>query len=170
MGAATDTVDNEALVERALDVLESVHDPEIPVLTISDLGILRRVEATDEGVRVVISPTYSGCPAMDTIEKDVRRVMQESGIAAEVKTEVNPPWTTDWITERGRQRMLEYGIAPPHGKSSDKRSLMGLDPTVACPQCRSTRTQMLSAFGSTACKALYRCEDCMETFDYFKCL
>lgn len=166
MEAASDT----GLVDQALEVLETVHDPEIPVLTISDLGILRRVEATPDGVRVVISPTYSGCPAMDTIEKDVRSAMKDADIPAEVKTEVNPPWTTDWITERGRQRMLKYGIAPPDGKSSDKRSLLGLDPAVACPQCRSNNTRMLSAFGSTACKALYRCDDCMETFDYFKCL
>jgi ring-1,2-phenylacetyl-CoA epoxidase subunit PaaD len=153
------------------DILEAVTDPEIPVLTVTDLGIIRAVELHENGeLEVIITPTYSGCPAMNTIEVNIRAVLQEHGFErVRVTTVLHPAWTTDWITARGRQRLLEYGIAPPVDGSVDKNALFQRGPTVACPQCGSADTEMVSQFGSTACKALYRCRACREPFDYFKC-
>ncbi len=152
------------------NVLEEVTDPEIPVLTVTDLGIVRDIKAGEDSVEVIITPTYSGCPAMNTIEVNIRAVLQEKGFDnVKVTTVLHPAWTTDWITERGRQRLKEYGIAPPVDGSVDKNALFQKGPEVECPQCGSTHTEMVSQFGSTACKALYRCLDCKEPFDYFKC-
>ena len=136
-------------------------DPEIPALTIADLGILRAVEiAEDGGVIAHLSPTYMGCPAVLAIELAVTTALQEAGFQARTERILSPPWTTDWITEEGRRKMAAYGIAPPvpEGRVPD------------CPQCGSASTEKLSEFGSTACKALWRCTACLEPFDYFKCL
>lgn len=167
MASRTDT---EAVADvRAL--LEAVCDPEIPVLTIANLGVLRDVRVNGDAVEVVITPTYSGCPAMNAIEADIRNVLKKHGWTnVTVTTVLSPPWTTDWLSEAGREKLLAFGIAPPAETSASKRALFGAAPTVRCPKCRSERTTMVSQFGSTACKALYKCDDCLEPFDYFKCL
>ncbi len=150
-------------------ILELVKDPEIPVLTVEDMGIIRHVDVDGDIVVVSITPTYSGCPAMDHIASDIKTTLNLHGYPeVEIKTVLSPAWTTDMITERGRQKMEEFGIAPPSTKGS-KAAMIGIDP-VACPQCKSENTSLVSEFGSTACKALYKCNDCMEPFDYFKCV
>ncbi len=152
-------------------LLAEVSDPEIPVLTVIDLGIVRDVQLDAAGDPVVtITPTYSGCPAMNMIEVNIRAILQENGYnKATVNTVLSPAWTTDWLTEAGKQKLHEYGIAPPVGGSVDKTALFDTGPTVPCPRCHSTHTEMVAQFGSTACKSLYRCLDCLEPFDYFKC-
>lgn len=152
-------------------VLEEVTDPEIPVLTVTDLGIVRNVKLQDDGgVEVIITPTYSGCPAMNTIEINIRAVLQEHGFDnVSVRTVLHPAWTTDWMSEAGRRKLKEYGIAPPVDGTADKGVLFAEQPEVECPQCGSVHTELVSQFGSTACKSLYRCLDCREPFDYFKC-
>jgi ring-1,2-phenylacetyl-CoA epoxidase subunit PaaD len=158
-------------IEDIYTLLEEVKDPEIPVLSVRDLGILRDVSISNVGkVTVVITPTYSGCPAMDTIEKDVNEKLQAEGIDVEVITKIAPAWTTDWMTEEGRQKLEEYGIAPPAETTADKGSLFGQSKIVRCPRCKSEETSVISHFGSTACKAMYKCGNCLETFDYFKCI
>ena len=152
-------------------LVADVRDPEIPLLTIDDLGVLRDVQLEGDSVTVVITPTYSGCPAMDTISADVKRVLQDAGVEqVVVEMQLAPAWTTDWLSEAGRAKLLAEGIAPPVGKAGSKKALLGEMVTVACPRCGSTRTECISEFGSTACKALYRCSACLEPFDYFKCL
>ncbi|WP_223788652.1 1,2-phenylacetyl-CoA epoxidase subunit PaaD [Marinicella meishanensis] len=141
--------------------LEAVKDPEIPVISIRDLGILQGIRVADGSVSVDIIPTYSGCPAMYAIQADIKQVLQAHGIEqVSIQLCHEPVWNTDMITEQGRESMRAFGIAPP--LQADQR-------TVACPQCGSTETTCISQFGSTACKALYRCEACLEPFDYFKC-
>ena len=150
--------------------LEEVFDPEVPVLTIVDLGVVRDVKISDEKVFVTITPTYSGCPAMKRIEDDTVEVLSEKGIKSiEVDLVLSPAWTTDWMTENGRQKLLEYGIAPPQD-DIDKSTLFAKPIIVPCPQCKSKNTRLISQFGSTACKAHYQCNDCLEPYDYFKCL
>lgn len=159
-------------LEQARQLLDSVCDPEIPALTIAELGILRdlRWHEADDTLEVVITPTYSGCPAMNAIEVNIRAVLQEGGIErVKITTVLSPAWTTDWLTESGRQKLLDFGIAPPAQASLDKKALLGESKAIACPFCQSTNTKMISQFGSTACKALFRCLDCLEAFDYFKC-
>ena len=157
-----------SLRERAREAVELVCDPEIPVLTIADLGVLRGVEVRDGRVEVTITPTYSGCPAMSTIRLDIELALEKAGIAgARVNTVLSPAWTTDWMTEEGRRKLRAYGVAPP-GPGGGRRALFG-EQTVECPNCGSSRTSLLSEFGSTSCKALWRCEACREPFDYFKC-
>lgn len=152
-------------------ILKNVSDPEIPVLTVVDMGVVREVEQQDDKLVVSITPTYSGCPAMNEIESNIRWALEEAGYnEVEVKTILSPPWTTDWMTDEGKQKLQEYGIAPPEGSSADKSVLFGEAKKVTCPHCKSRETSMISQFGSTACKALYKCEDCKEPFDYFKCL
>ncbi len=150
-------------------ILALVKDPEISVLSIADLGIIRRIEEGEDGrVVVVITPTYSGCPATEVIEADIADMLKLHGITDfEIRSEISPAWTTDWITSEGRRKLEEYGIAPPAGKG--KAALLGHE-EVACPQCKSANTEQVSEFGSTACKAQYRCLDCLEPFDYFKCV
>ncbi len=157
--------------EKINQILDEVCDPEIPVLTVRDLGIIRDVNISEKGeVEVVITPTYSGCPAMNTIEVNIRAALQEAGIEpVQVNTVLSPAWTTDWMSEEGRQKLKAYGIAPPVGSSSDKSLLFGEEKIVPCPQCGSTHTRLVSQFGSTACKSMYQCKDCLEPFDYFKC-
>lgn len=152
-------------------LLDTVCDPEIPVLTVADLGIVREVRAADDGsVEVVITPTYSGCPAMNTIEINIRAALQAGGYErVKVTTVLSPAWTTDWLSPSGREKLRAYGIAPPASGNLDKKALLGETRVLQCPHCGSDRTEMISQFGSTACKALFRCLDCMEPFDYFKC-
>ena len=158
--------------EEIFKILESVTDPEIPVVTIADLGILQRVEI-EEGtgkIKVFITPTYNGCPAMDMITVNIRAALQEADITnIEVISLLEPTWTTDWISAEGRKKLLDYGISPPLERSTDSTFITGEPPRVQCPQCKSFHTEMISRFGSTACKALYKCKDCLEPFDYFKC-
>jgi ring-1,2-phenylacetyl-CoA epoxidase subunit PaaD len=155
--------------ERAWAAAAAVLDPEVPVLTIADLGVLRGVEvAADGAVEVAITPTYSGCPAMDMIALEVELALEKAGIPGRVRTVLSPAWTTDWMTKEGRRKLHEYGIAPPAPKAS-RRALFGVE-GVACPRCGSEDTEQLAAFGSTACKALWRCRACREPFDEFKCL
>lgn len=149
--------------------LSELCDPEIPVLTLEDLGIIRSVSRDGNDVVVTITPTYSGCPAMDAIESAVQQVLDASPLNGTVETVFDPPWTTDWLSEDGRRKLKEYGIAPPAGTTS-KRALLGdYSEAVHCPRCDSTNTRVISQFGSTACKALYQCQSCLEPFDYFKC-
>jgi len=155
---------------KVLDLLASVMDPEIPVLSVMDMGVVRSVEETESGWLVKITPTYSGCPAMDTIASDIQKTLEDAGYRVKVEQVLSPAWTTDWMTEKGKQKLKEYGIAAPLEEGLDKRALMGEQKLVPCPHCGSTRTQVSSAFGSTACKALFVCQDCLEPFDYFKCL
>lgn len=158
-------------LEKIYQILESVTDPEIPVLTIADLGILREVQIQNNVVIVTITPTYSGCPAMYVVEDDIKAALKQNGIEnVEINQVLSPVWTTDWMTEEGRRKLEEYGVAPPVKGTANKKELFGEAPIVRCPQCKSTHTEMKSQFGSTACKALYVCQDCQEPFDYFKCL
>jgi ring-1,2-phenylacetyl-CoA epoxidase subunit PaaD len=167
MVAVLDNVSD--LRQRAWDAAATVVDPEIPVLTIADLGVLRDVRVHDGRVEVAITPTYSGCPAMNMITLEIELALERIGIARPtVRTVLSPAWTTDWMSEDGRRKLREYGIAPPLASSSSRRALFG-EQQVACPQCGSDNTEVLSEFGSTSCKALWRCKSCREPFDYFKC-
>ncbi len=159
------------------NLLESVTDPEIPVVNLREMGILRTVRQTATGLEVVITPTYSGCPAMSQMQDDVVNALSKAGVAARVLTQIAPAWSTDWMTPEAREKLRAYGIAPPHpsGCGTPVANVIqfaarkaGAEPTVACPQCGSHNTTETSHFGSTACKALYRCLDCQEPFDYFK--
>lgn len=157
-----------ALRERAWDAVAQVVDPEIPVLSIADLGVLREVRVTDDTVEVVITPTYSGCPAMRMIELEIETALRAAGIdKLRISTVLSPAWTTDWLSDAGRRKLAQYGIAPPQGAAS-RRALFTAD-AVACPRCGSPQTERLAEFASTSCKALYRCRACAEPFDYFKC-
>ena len=162
-------VHNDAeLRRRAWDIAAQVVDPEIPVLTIADLGVLRDVAIKDGCVEIAITPTYSGCPAMNMISLEIELALERGGIRnPKVRTVLSPAWTTDWMSDDGRQKLRDYGIAPPQA-GSGRRALFG-EQQVACPQCGSDDTEVLSEFGSTSCKALWRCKSCREPFDYFKC-
>lgn len=161
-------------VERARSVAESVTDPELPMLTLAELGVLRDVEIRDTGTVVVtMTPTYSGCPAIDVMRVDLKRALANAGYDdVEIRTVLQPAWTTDWITPEGRRKLAEAGIAPPGtAPRAGGRVLINLGPTmrrVACPQCGSNDTVEVSRFGATACKALWRCEACREPFEHFK--
>ena len=146
--------------DQILAWLSEVEDPEIPVLTITDLGIVRGVDC-DDGVTVSLTPTYSGCPATESIEASVVAALEDRGVAdVRIKRVLSPPWTTDWISPEGRDKLRVYGIAPPERRARQ----------IACPRCESDNTEIVSEFGSTACKASYKCLDCLEPFEYFKCL
>ncbi|WP_084783946.1 1,2-phenylacetyl-CoA epoxidase subunit PaaD [Marinobacterium aestuarii] len=152
------------------DILDRVLDPEVPVVSVVELGIIRDLEWQQQRLQVTLTPTYSGCPATAFIEEEILQALHQAGIPdVQLRQQLAPAWTTDWISESGRNKLRDYGIAPPVGSAS-KRSLLGEDPIVACPQCGSEHTERVSEFGSTACKALYRCTDCLEPFDYFKCI
>jgi ring-1,2-phenylacetyl-CoA epoxidase subunit PaaD len=156
------------LRQQAWNAAASVVDPEIPVLTIADLGVLRDVVIRDGAVEVAITPTYSGCPAMNMIGLEIELALEREGFCnTKVRTVLSPAWTTDWMSEDGRRKLREYGIAPPQAAGS-RRALFGVE-QVDCPQCGSADTEVLSEFGSTSCKALWRCKSCREPFDYFKC-
>lgn len=154
-----------------LELLQVVKDPEIPVLSVVDMGVIRDIIQTEETLEVVITPTYTGCPAMDVIAKDIEDTLHQNGFSAvKITTVLHPAWTTDWITPIGRQKLEDYGIAPPIDGTADKRTLFAAPPKPRCPRCKSENTQMVSVFGSTPCKAQYKCSDCLEPFDYFKCI
>lgn len=149
-------------------LVEQVYDPEIPVLSVIDLGIIRDIQLDNDLIEIFITPTYSGCPAMDVIAMNLRMVLLQNGFEKiTITQQLSPAWTTDWMTEKGKEKLKIYGIAPPVGKSFDRKYLEELK--VECPLCHSLNTKLISQFGSTACKALYQCNDCLEPFDYFKC-
>ncbi len=155
--------------EEIWKLMEEVYDPEIPVLSVTDLGIIRDIKISEGEIEVFITPTYSGCPAMDVIAMNIRMALLQNGYRKiKITQQLSPAWTTDWMTEKGKQKLKSYGIAPPVGKTFDKKYLED-EITVACPQCNSANTKLLSQFGSTSCKALYKCNECLEPFDYFKC-
>lgn len=154
---------------KAWDIAATVLDPEVPVLTIEDLGILRGIEVEGERVHVVMTPTYSGCPAIDQMRDDVSKKLKDAGYAdVQVEYTLAPAWSTDWMTETGKKKLEEYGIAPPTHCAADNKGPIRLSVAVKCPHCHSLNTQELSRFGSTSCKALYKCLQCEEPFDYFK--
>ncbi|WP_126969561.1 1,2-phenylacetyl-CoA epoxidase subunit PaaD [Gynurincola endophyticus] len=152
-------------------LLEQIHDPEIPVLTIQDLGMVRDVSWVNDHWKIVITPTYTACPAVDAILEDIGTLLNQQNIPHQLEVTLSPAWTTDWMTQQARQKLKAYGIAPPVEQSDHVCGiqLFQKEVTVHCPQCNSDQTSLLSSFGSTACKALYKCNHCLETFDYFKC-
>lgn len=163
-------IDKPNIQEHLVPVLESVPDPEIPVLTVLDLGVIREAVEKDGIIQIKLTPTYSGCPAMDVIADDLKAAFAKADKKAEVELILSPAWTTDWISEEGLQKMEKYGIARPLSESRDIDALLHDKKLVKCPQCGSTQTHLVSQFGSTPCKALFKCDDCHEPFDYFKCL
>lgn len=158
------------ITPEVLHVLESVMDPEIPVLNVVDLGVIRDVQMQGKDITIKLTPTYSGCPAMDVIGDDLQRAFKAAGYQAHIDLIVSPPWTTDWITTRGRAALEAYGIAAPLEETADKDVLLNDKKLVKCTNCGSQNTKLVSQFGSTACKAMFQCENCLEPFDYFKCL
>lgn len=158
-------------IQAIWSVLATVNDPEVPVLSVVDLGIVRKVETKDKKIIITVTPTYSGCPATDVINMSIRMALMENGYKnIEIITALSPAWTTDWMTEEGKQKLKAYGIAPPnHKQTVCTPDAFAEEEAVPCPRCNSFHTKMVSRFGSTACKALYQCEDCKEPFDYFKC-
>ena len=151
-------------------ILEEVKDPEIPILSVIDLGIVRSVNIARDKINIVVTPTYSGCPALDVINMDIRLKLIEKGYRnVSIQQQLSPAWTTDWITEEGKQKLKAFGIAPPNPKQQFCSSEMFQQEAVQCPRCNSYHTELISQFGSTACKSIYKCLDCKETFDHFKC-
>lgn len=162
---------NENSLAEIRQILSAVCDPEIPVLTIADLGILRDVQIVNDTIEITITPTYTGCPAMDMITMNIRLALIEHGYKnILIKSILSPAWTTDWMTEIGKEKLKAYGIAPPNPTQSVcEPKLFAEAEAIQCPRCNSWHTKLISQFGSTACKALYQCKDCQEPFDYFKC-
>ncbi|MGO2521239.1 MAG: 1,2-phenylacetyl-CoA epoxidase subunit PaaD [Microbacterium sp.] len=157
--------------DEAWRITASVTDPEVPVLTLEDLGVLRRVDVDSERVTVTLTPTYSGCPALDTMRDDVILALTAAGFGdVDVRTTLTPAWTTDWMTDAGKQKLVDFGIAPPTGRSALGQGPIRLRMAVKCPRCESLDTREVSRFGSTSCKALYECRTCLEPFDHFKVL
>ena len=164
-------VDYATEKNRVLEVLQQVPDPEIPVLSILDLGVVRDILLSEEEVTVVVTPTYSGCPATEVIAQDIKQALVDAGwTSVRIETQLSPAWTTDWISEAGRKKLLAYGIVPPVEPGPDASALFAKPPVIPCPQCQSRDTRLVSQFGSTPCKAQYQCNQCLEPFDYFKCL
>ena len=163
--------DTEISKKNIWQILETVVDPEVPVLTITDLGIVRDVRISGSEVEIVITPTYTGCPAMDMIAMNIRLALLENGYQnIKITSVLSPVWTTDWMSEDGKRKLKEYGIAPPNPRQQVcNNDLFAAAEAVQCPHCNSYHTHRISEFGSTACKALYQCNDCKEPFDYFKC-
>ena len=165
-------VESTSRTDAAWAVLASVPDPEVPVISIRDLGIVRDVRLQGDAVEVVLTPTYSGCPATEVIAQSVEQALLDAGLGpVRVTHQLAPAWTTDWISEAGREKLRAYGIAPPSGKAAVSHALQPirlLARQVPCPRCGSARTERLSAFGSTACKAMHRCLACLEPFEHFK--
>ncbi len=157
-------------VDEIWQLLQEVKDPEVPVLSVVDLGIIRSVKEIDDQVAIVITPTYSGCPAMDVISMDIRLKLIEKGYRkVSIQQQLSPAWTTDWMSEKGKDKLKAYGIAPPNARQQFCKEEMFLEEVVQCPRCHSHHTQLISQFASTACKSMYRCLECHEAFDYFKC-
>ena len=161
----------EVPVEKEIwDLLSEVKDPEVPVLSILDLGIVRDVKIEGDKINITITPTYSGCPAMDVISMDIRLKLIEKGYRnVTIRQQLSPAWTTDWMTAEGKRKLKAFGIAPPNPKQQFCTSEMFKEEAVECPHCGSYHTELVSQFSSTACKAMYRCLNCKEAFDYFKC-
>ncbi|MBS1636723.1 MAG: phenylacetate-CoA oxygenase subunit PaaJ [Bacteroidetes bacterium] len=156
--------------EELFQLLSEIPDPEIPVVSIREMGMLRDINILDDGYEVVITPTYTGCPAMSMIESDIKSTLQKHGISpVSVKLVYSPAWTTDWMSAEAKEKMRKYGIAPPMQSTCNKWSAVGKPVVISCPRCQSKHTHVISHFGSTACKALYFCESCKEPFEYFKC-
>ena len=155
--------------EEALDALKDLTDPELPFLTLDDLGVIREIKRNDRNHVVTIAPTYIGCPAISVIEEKIASELKKLGITAIIEKSFSPPWSSDWISENGRKKMEEFGISPPHPKDTKSFNRSSAK-AVKCPQCTSYKTEKVSEFGSTACKSLYRCLDCKEPFDHFKCV
>lgn len=152
------------------NILEEVKDPEVPVLSVIDLGIVRSAKIANDKIEIVITPTYSGCPAMDIISMDIRLKLIEKGYRnVSIQQQLSPAWTTDWMSEQGKEKLKAFGIAPPNPKQQFCKAEMFQQEVVQCPRCNSYRTELISQFGSTACKSMYRCLDCKEAFDHFKC-
>ena len=162
---------HEITVAWIQSLLDTVTDPEIPILSVTDLGIIREVQTENGWVRISITPTYSGCPAMDLITRDIQKVLRENGMdQVEIRSVISPAWTTDWMSESGKKKLREYGIAPPHSKQMVcTPDAFQREESIQCPHCRSFKSKLVSQFGSTPCKALYQCESCREPFEYFKC-
>lgn len=158
-------------IEEIRTILDRVMDPEVPVLSVLDLGIVRDISVNEEKVAVTITPTYTGCPAMDVISMQIRMELMAAGVKeVEIKQVLSPAWTTDWMSDRGKRRLKEYGIAPPMPRQQVcSTTRFAAEEAIQCPHCSSYHTHRVSEFGSTACKALYQCDDCLEPFDYFKC-
>jgi ring-1,2-phenylacetyl-CoA epoxidase subunit PaaD len=157
--------------DQIMQILTEVKDPEIPVLNVVDMGIVRGVEWKGDLLEVTITPTYSGCPAMDVISANIKTILHKHfGDNVKVLSTLFPPWTTDWLTDDAREKLRAYGIAPPEKGSSDKSLLFAEPKTIACPKCGAQETTKVSEFGSTSCKAHYKCDVCLEPFDYFKCI
>lgn len=152
-------------------LLEQVYDPEVPVLSVVDLGIVRKLVVSGDKAYITITPTYSGCPAMDVISMQIRMALWQNGFTqVDINTVLSPSWTTDWMTEEGKRKLEAYGIAPPQYRSRQLQTdFFAEEQPVRCPRCQLFNTRQVSRFGSTACKALYQCYDCNEPFDYFKC-
>ena len=165
------TLDIKQEEKKVWDILSSITDPEIPVLTLQDLGILRSVQLNNSSVTVSITPTYSGCPAMDMISMQIKMELLAAGYeVVYIEAILSPAWTTDWMSETGKEKLKAYGIAPPNIRQQVcSNDLFAANEAVQCPQCNSYNTVLKSEFGSTACKSLYQCNDCKEPFDYFKC-
>ncbi|MFZ1705635.1 MAG: 1,2-phenylacetyl-CoA epoxidase subunit PaaD [Saprospiraceae bacterium] len=160
----------DSITSSVWNVLAKVTDPEIPVLSILDMGIVRDVVIVEDEVKIVITPTYSGCPAMSVIATSIKMELIAEGWKKVVVTEIfSPAWTTDWMTKEGKEKLKKYGIAPPIVENRIKHLLFEKQPQVPCPRCDSKDTEVLSEFGSTPCKSLMRCKSCLEPFDYFKC-
>jgi ring-1,2-phenylacetyl-CoA epoxidase subunit PaaD len=156
--------------ENILSMLDCISDPEIPVVSIREMGMLRDVNILESGVEVIITPTYTGCPAMGIIEEDIKSTLTDKGIGpVSVKLVYSPAWTTDWISSYAKEKMRNYGIAPPVNSTCGKWLEPVNENLISCPRCNSKETSIISRFGSTACKALYQCADCNEPFEYFKC-
>jgi len=157
---------NKPDTAQLFELLSSVVDPEIPVLTLQDLGVLRDISVVDGEVKVNITPTYAGCPAMETMRADIESTLEAAGYEqVTVQQILSPAWSTDWMSQSGREKLRAYGIAPPVSTNCGQSAGQ-----IECPQCNSTGVKLISEFGSTACKALYQCQDCLEPFDYFKCI
>lgn len=156
-------------IQKIWDELEKVMDPEIPVLSVTDLGIIRDVAIENGHIHIDITPTYTGCPAMHLIEMNVKAAVENLGYQVKIQTILSPAWTTDWMSESGKEKLKSYGIAPPRRFAKLDPEAFGDSDEVLCPRCNSSNTERVSEFGSTACKALYRCKNCREPFDYFKC-
>jgi len=163
-------IKEQNIEEILIPILEKVSDPEIPVLSIMDMGVVRSAILVNGIVKVEITPTYSGCPAMDVIGDDIKKALKEYGYESEIDLILYPAWTTDWITPRGRKALEAYGIAAPLDAEADKDVLLNGKRIVKCTNCGTQNTRLVSQFGSTACKAQFQCDDCLEPFDYFKCL
>jgi ring-1,2-phenylacetyl-CoA epoxidase subunit PaaD len=158
--------------KKIFKLLNTIPDPEIPVINIVELGVIRDVLIdNDNSVTIIITPTYSGCPAMKQMEDDIKLKLIEQNISnIKINYQYNPPWTTDWLNDEAKLKLQKYGIAPPQEKTSDKSFITGVGKKIVCPHCKSNNTNLVSQFGSTACKALYKCNNCLEAFDYFKCI